>query len=543
MNTCLNVSMCPWLPAMGSKSGILRRFETAVERDQYSEDREDGIGDAQDEVPSGLPDFEEEPARPRSPSFSLLIDPLAGLIVLCGILGLAYALWTTPRLERVAEPERGLALIVSRTMDLEEALNRTADWEQILFNALSGGVSEQDEAIAWYRELASATRTPLVEMYLSILEAEAGQKDRIVARMEAWKSREEPFPLYSRLIRAGYLREALQPDEEYGLQAELAEALPAGGFYDRVALRLAILGKDEALRVSTTEWAERRGRELLQRARGLIAIEVGVLVAGAIVLIFLVARSGYGRPGRDAGQGQMDSWPLRIGERTQPPPWSGKGGALVLLRGSAAAVLVVVAFGFVGAREPLVKMLMTPLVNLPLLWLVYVYLFKPSGLGFAGAFGLWPLTRGWTRLPLAVLCLTAAGLGVDWAISLGGQSLGITLHWTDWFDPELVWGDSLQAGTSFLEYTIYAPLFEEILFRGLLFATLRRKFGFGGSATLSAGIFALAHGYGVLGLVTVWWSGMIWAWGYEKTGSLLPSILAHSLNNLLVCSSIVLVLR
>ena len=60
-------------------------------------------------------------------------------------------------------------------------------------------------------------------MYLSILEAEAGQKDRVVARMEEWKSRGEPFPLYSRLIRAGYYQEALEPDEEFVLQAELAE--------------------------------------------------------------------------------------------------------------------------------------------------------------------------------------------------------------------------------------------------------------------------------------------------------------------------------
>ena len=56
-------------------------------------------------------------------------------------------------------------------------------------------------------------------------------------------------------------------------------------------------------------------------------------------------------------------------------------------------------------------------------------------------------------------------------------------------------------------------------------------------------IFGVAHGYGWVGLLSVCWSGVLWAWIYEKTGSLLPGILAHAINNLLVCLAVMALLR
>jgi membrane protease YdiL (CAAX protease family) len=90
---------------------------------------------------------------------------------------------------------------------------------------------------------------------------------------------------------------------------------------------------------------------------------------------------------------------------------------------------------------------------------------------------------------------------------------------------------------------ILTPVFEEIVFRGLLFATLRRRFGMGNAAVLSAAIFGIAHGYGVLGFAAVFWSGLLWAWSYERTGSLLPSMAAHAADNLMASLSVILVLR
>jgi membrane protease YdiL (CAAX protease family) len=90
---------------------------------------------------------------------------------------------------------------------------------------------------------------------------------------------------------------------------------------------------------------------------------------------------------------------------------------------------------------------------------------------------------------------------------------------------------------------VLTPVFEEIIFRGLLFATLRRRFGTGTAAVLSASIFAIAHGYGVLGFAAVFWSGLLWALAYERTGSLLPSMAAHAADNLMASIGVILILR
>ena len=60
---------------------------------------------------------------------------------------------------------------------------------------------------------------------------------------------------------------------------------------------------------------------------------------------------------------------------------------------------------------------------------------------------------------------------------------------------------------------------------------------------ISACIFAAAHGYGLIGFISVFWSGLLWAWLYERTGSLIPGMIAHATNNLLVCLSVMALLR
>ena len=84
---------------------------------------------------------------------------------------------------------------------------------------------------------------------------------------------------------------------------------------------------------------------------------------------------------------------------------------------------------------------------------------------------------------------------------------------------------------------------KEVIFRGLLFATFRRRFGLVVSALASALIFSAAHGYGWVGLFSVLWSGILWAWSYERTRSLVPGMLAHAAVNLLATLSLLLLLR
>lgn len=76
-----------------------------------------------------------------------------------------------------------------------------------------------------------------------------------------------------------------------------------------------------------------------------------------------------------------------------------------------------------------------------------------------------------------------------------------------------------------------APLMEETFFRGFLFGGLRGRWGFFLAALGSGFLFALAH---VDPLVFIPFTavGMLFAWGYMYSGSIIAGVIAHFLFNL-----------
>jgi membrane protease YdiL (CAAX protease family) len=235
---------------------------------------------------------------------------------------------------------------------------------------------------------------------------------------------------------------------------------------------------------------------------------------------------------------------LRVHVPGVPPPWPGGIGTAVLLRGGALGAVITTAFlTFPPAEHASLRTLAIPLANLPLLALAYVHLLKPAGLDFGSGFGLRVERKRLVRLFGAICAAIAAGLWGEWIIGRVIEWWGISNHWTEWFDANLVWASGSTLVVSLLEYVVFAPIFEEIAFRGLLYAILRRRLSFAPAALVSASVFALAHGYGLIGFISVLWSGFLWAWIYEKTGSLIPGMIAHSMNNLLVCLAVMALLR
>ncbi|MEC4672523.1 MAG: CPBP family intramembrane glutamic endopeptidase, partial [Nitrospirota bacterium] len=170
-------------------------------------------------------------------------------------------------------------------------------------------------------------------------------------------------------------------------------------------------------------------------------------------------------------------------------------------------------------------------------------LLVPSGISVIRATGMRVVPRGWSPAFLFTIGLFALGMIGGWVLGFLAGGTTDALHWTDWFDSMLVEGTIFQVLASLFSYTILAPVLEELVFRGVLFASLRRRFSANISIILSAIPFALAHGYGTLGSLTIFWSGILWAWAYEKTGSLVPGILAHALNNGLVFLMVLLLIR
>lgn len=87
----------------------------------------------------------------------------------------------------------------------------------------------------------------------------------------------------------------------------------------------------------------------------------------------------------------------------------------------------------------------------------------------------------------------------------------------------------------FIYYLIFtavfiAPVFEEILFRGLFYQALKKQLGLFRSAIISSTLFSLLH-FNTAQFLPVLGLGTLLCLIFEYTGSLIPSIVLHMFNN------------
>lgn len=141
--------------------------------------------------------------------------------------------------------------------------------------------------------------------------------------------------------------------------------------------------------------------------------------------------------------------------------------------------------------------------------------------------------KAWWRVLLA----WAIVLGVGWLLALWHQTIG---GGGDTMQTKMV--DALAAGASdagplltLLVVSLLAPIFEEIIFRGVVLGGLSRYISFGWANVLQALLFAAIHDdlprfpyYFTLGLLA---GGLV-----KRTQALGPAIALHVLNNLLAFS-------
>ncbi|MDA1635826.1 MULTISPECIES: CPBP family intramembrane glutamic endopeptidase [Bacillus cereus group] len=79
--------------------------------------------------------------------------------------------------------------------------------------------------------------------------------------------------------------------------------------------------------------------------------------------------------------------------------------------------------------------------------------------------------------------------------------------------------------------TIFAPIWEELLFRGMFFTKVSQCFSTFSSIVISAFIFTLAHPLTVGSILYIFGIGVCLAYTYKKTNNLLVPIGIHVLNN------------
>jgi membrane protease YdiL (CAAX protease family) len=100
-------------------------------------------------------------------------------------------------------------------------------------------------------------------------------------------------------------------------------------------------------------------------------------------------------------------------------------------------------------------------------------------------------------------------------------------------------GTAINAILLFFGVCVIVPIYEEVLIRGFLFAGLRKRMVFFPAALISGLFFAVLHFEGSLNNIISIAAAMIFisfvlAWAYEKTNSLWPPIVIHSVMNFTV---------
>ncbi|HET6366143.1 MAG TPA: CPBP family intramembrane glutamic endopeptidase [Pseudomonadales bacterium] len=440
------------------------------------------------------------------------------------LVGFFYWSWGSP-LANLERPEESLERLVSREMDLQEVMDEIPRWEMKLYELTGSEPETFEDAIARFDELDEEQRSARADLDLVVLLAESGQLERAASIIEALESTDTAAAQYGRWLDAAYL-EAPSPQDATEMAEEIRRELPRDWFSDTLVRRLATRVDDPGLQGDAEASIEARGRSLLRRVRGLTGTGLGLFLL-AVVLLRRLPRSPQG---------------ARVAEAPLPPIWRGADGLGLFFRAAFAYLLMPAALVVLLPRTPVTTVAMGLLGGVPMLWWIRRYV-HARGRTVRETFGLHVPPGQALRVVGWGIVLLGISLAGESLLSMGLTALGVTTHWADGFLEEFLWGSptTVMAGT--IDGVVWAPIFEELAFRGLLYPTLRLRLPPWPAALLSAALFGVAHGYGLQGFVAVTWSGMIWALGYERTRSLLPSILAHAASNLLATTSFLLLLR
>jgi membrane protease YdiL (CAAX protease family) len=185
-----------------------------------------------------------------------------------------------------------------------------------------------------------------------------------------------------------------------------------------------------------------------------------------------------------------------------------------------AVVVAFVAWGLLESPAAPISFLGA----VPMLWYLRRQLLGPNGLTLATAFGLRP-HAGSAAVGVATLMLIALEQLVQF-LPAGG-------HWVQYTLEPLLHAPLLDCAAMALDAVVFAPVFEEIACRGVLYTSLRARLSVWPAALLSGALFAAPHMYSPTTMLAMTAGAALAAYAYERSRSLWPAILAHAFNNAL----------
>jgi membrane protease YdiL (CAAX protease family) len=473
--------------------------------------------------------------RPFNDAVTAVCTLMLAFSVIVTLLG---SLEGTRYFESFRQPLAVTAQFFDRELEIAEVPPPTAAWAQPLKPVLTSPLPEVHElVIRGLGEALEAHRagtlggTPeevrLVEGRLALVLGEAGKRDQLEGRLRSLAVGGEEEARLAAVIRYAYGLSDEPPDAE-----QWEEVLPLLTDSARPAHTWATdrLAQRTLLRMGHEEKAREAEARILDRGSRAFARDLwlygGIVTLGLVGLLLGAFRLVLRRP------------LPRVSSGVSPAPWSGTEGYAMTVR----AITFSQAGFFCIPDFSAVSLLLGFLLGwVPMLYYLTHRVPKVHGVQLDGLFGL-RLEAPLSSLLLVTLVLIA----IEQAFVMGVGIAGNFLEQGRWYEgvmEELVRGSPAEAVGLFVTAVLGAPLFEELAFRGLVYTSLRTRFGPWLSAVVSAALFTLLHVYSPLGMVMLFTGAVVSALVYERTRSLLPCIIAHAVHNLLVVGTSLLVYR
>ncbi|MCK4252505.1 CPBP family intramembrane metalloprotease [candidate division WOR-3 bacterium] len=233
-----------------------------------------------------------------------------------------------------------------------------------------------------------------------------------------------------------------------------------------------------------------------------------------------------------------DSAATTASQPTQSKPYPGILQAIwVIILINLLIISLALLSGAIGAiiNYPLHKHpALIAIVNLVAIVLVLVIDFGNTKARFQEVFPLTPIKTS-LLFPLTItligLMIVLAEMTTLISVIIPGRSEQFAKYFISLFDKSL-WGTALAL-------VVVAPFTEEFLFRGLILRGFLNRYSIIKAILVSALLFALFHS--IFQFLSAFLAGILLAWWFVKTRSLLPCIYGHIVNNALILIFIIII--
>lgn len=472
-------------------------------------------------------------------NFRAGVTALSAVLLSGLLLFLLFPTGTSGTLGNLKYPGQSAGRMVERHLEFYEGYTTTPGWERALHEFLFGARGDiEHDAIGVYREVLhhldahpeDATPWTVLNTRARLLVtlAETGRRDELARELAAFDANPEEEAIADAIVFAYG-----DPADEESLRDFVAgtDLMPIGWSSDNLRQRIASRIGNKRAEYVYGQRLQARGERWRERVLILSGVVASVVLLGTLLL--LMRRRLLAGPG-----------PWRAGALNDP--WSlGEGGS-VFVRAALLGLCITGVLGLIADqyfKPGILALWSTLFASLPMMWLIHRHLLRPRGLSFGTAFGL--RLRGVGVVQFAQITLVL--LAIEWTgtllIAWAGWKFGMDSHWSQGLYERMIFGPWNTTVLSAFNMVVWTAVFEEIGFRGLVYVALRSRLRPVPAAVLSAALFSALHLYSLVGFLSVFWSGLVLAFAFERFRSLLPGMVVHAAGNMLTLSTVLLFYR